>query len=80
MIAVERMFSMDVVNERACGMDVHKDNITACIITPEGKEVKTFSTKTVFLLKLIDWVKQYNCTHVAWKARAFIGNRKITGS
>jgi hypothetical protein len=49
MIAVERMFSMDVVIERACGMDVHKDNITACIITPEGKEVQTFSTKTVFL-------------------------------
>lgn len=61
---------MDVVIERACGMDVHKDNITACIITPEGKEVKTFSTKTVFLLVLIDWVNQHNCTHVAMESKS----------
>ena len=27
-IVLERMFSMDVVIERACGMDVHNDNIT----------------------------------------------------
>jgi transposase len=50
---------MDVVIERACGMDVHKDNITACIMTPEGKEIQTFSTKTVFLLQLIDWIKNF---------------------
>jgi transposase len=62
------MFSMDIVIERACGMDVHKDNITACVITPEGKEIQTFSTKTVFLLKLIDWVKQHNCTHVGMES------------
>lgn len=68
MRAVERMFSMDVVIERACGMDVHKDNITACIMTPEGKEIQTFSTKTVFLLKLVDWIKQHNCTHVAMES------------
>ena len=48
---------MDVIIERACGMDVHKDSITACIMTPEGKEIQSFSTKTVFLLKLIDWIK-----------------------
>ncbi|WP_226670322.1 IS110 family transposase [Metabacillus litoralis] len=59
---------MDVVIERACGMDVHKDNITACIITPKGKEIQTFSTKTVFLLQLIDWIKQHNCTHVAMES------------
>ncbi|MBT2738871.1 IS110 family transposase [Bacillus sp. ISL-7] len=59
---------MDVVIERACGMDVHKDNITACILTPEGKEIQTFSTKTVFLLQLVDWIKQHNCTHVAMES------------
>jgi transposase len=59
---------MDVIIERACGMDVHKDNITACIMTPEGKEIQTFSTKTVFLLKLIDWIKEYGCTHVAMES------------
>ncbi|MGF6949783.1 transposase [Neobacillus sp. B4I6] len=59
---------MEVVIERACGMDVHKDNITACILTPEGKEIHTFSTKTVFLLQLVDWIKQHNCTHVAMES------------
>ncbi|WHZ00424.1 IS110 family transposase [Neobacillus sp. YX16] len=59
---------MDVIIERACGMDVHKDNITACILTPDGKEIQTFSTKTVFLLKLIDWVKEHQCTHVAMES------------
>ena len=68
MKAVERLFSMDVVIERACGMDVHKDNITACIMTPEGKEIQTFSTKTVFLIQLVDWIKQHNCTHVAMES------------
>jgi transposase len=59
---------MEVIIERACGMDVHKDSITACILTPEGKEVKSFSTKTVFLLKLLDWVKEHDCTHVAMES------------
>lgn len=49
-------------------MDVHKDNITACIITSKGKEIQTFSTKAVFLLKLVDWIKQHNCTHVAMES------------
>jgi len=59
---------MEVIIERVCGMDVHKDNITACIMTPEGKEIQTFSTKTVFLLKLVDWIKSHGCTHVAMES------------
>jgi hypothetical protein len=65
---------MDVVIERACGMDVHKDNITACIMTPEGKEIQTFSTKTVFLLKLIDWLRNIVVPMSQWKAPVFIGS------
>uniref|UniRef100_UPI001C401C6F IS110 family transposase n=1 Tax=Paenibacillus allorhizosphaerae TaxID=2849866 RepID=UPI001C401C6F len=59
---------MDVLIERACGLDVHKKSITACIVTPEGKEIKTFRTHTVFLLDLIDWIKQHRCTHVAMES------------
>jgi transposase len=59
---------MDILIERACGMDVHKDSITACVMTPEGKEIRTFSTKTVFLLQLIDWIKKHGCTHVAMES------------
>lgn len=68
LFAVERMFSMDILIERACGLDVHKDNITACSITPEGKEIKTFSTKTLYLIELVDWVKEHKCTHVAMES------------
>ncbi len=59
---------MDVIIERACGMDIHKDSITACVVTPEGKEIQTFSTNTIFLLQLIDWIKQHGCTHVAMES------------
>lgn len=59
---------MEVVIERACGMDIHKDNITACILTSKRKEIQTFSTKTVHLLQLIDWIKQHECTHVAMES------------
>jgi transposase len=62
------MLDMDVLIERACGLDVHKDNITACVMTPEVKEIQTFSTKTVFLIKLVDWIKQHGCTHVAMES------------
>ncbi|SDP08083.1 Transposase [Paenibacillus sp. yr247] len=56
---------MDIINERACTMDVHKDSITVCTVTSEGKEIQTFSIKPVFLLQLIDWIKKHGCTHVA---------------
>ncbi|NOU91982.1 IS110 family transposase [Paenibacillus sp. LMG 31456] len=59
---------MEVVIERACGMDIHKDNITACILTSKGKDIQTFSTKTVHLLQLIDWIKQHECSHVAMES------------
>jgi transposase len=59
---------VEVVIERACGMDIHKDNITACILTSEGKEIQTFSTKTYHLLRLIDWIKQHECSHVAMES------------
>ncbi|MBG9476487.1 transposase [Lysinibacillus sphaericus] len=59
---------MEVIIERACGMDIHKDSITACIMTPEGKMIQSFSTKTVFLLQLIDWIKEHGCTHVAMES------------
>jgi transposase len=59
---------VEVVIERACGMDIHKDSITACILTSKGKEIQTFSTKTAYLLQLMDWIKQHECTHVAMES------------
>ncbi|AFC28920.1 transposase-like protein [Paenibacillus mucilaginosus 3016] len=70
---VDKLVSiMEVLIERACGLDVHKKSITACIVTPEGKEIKTFRTHTVFLLELIDWIKEHRCTHVAMESILFL--------
>lgn len=59
---------MEVIYRRCCGLDVHKKSITACIITPQGKEIMTFGTMTENLMLLIDWIKDNGCTHVAMES------------
>ncbi len=64
---------MDVIVERACGLDVHKRTVVACLITPgaNGKphqEIRTFSTVTAELLRLADWLTAAGCTHVAMES------------
>jgi transposase len=59
---------MEVLIERCCGLDVHKKSITACIITPNEKEIRTFATMTRNLFELVDWVKQNQCSHVAMES------------
>ena len=48
---------MEVVNPRCCGLDVHKKTVVACVITPEKKETRTFSTMTNDLFKLKEWLR-----------------------
>jgi transposase len=64
---------MDVVYARCCGLDVHKRNIVACLVTPgQGnrptKEMRTFGTMTADLLALGDWLAAAGCTHVAMES------------
>ncbi len=59
---------METLYSHCCGLDVHKKTITACIITPKGKELKTFGTMTTDLLNLADWIKANGCTHVAMES------------
>jgi len=59
---------MEVLIERACGLDVHKKSITACVVTSQGKEIKTFKSHTRYLIEMIDWIKQHGCTHVAMES------------
>ena len=49
-------------------MDVHKKSVTACIITPEGKEINTFGTMTGDIFALIEWIRSKGCTHVAMES------------
>jgi transposase len=64
---------MDVVVECACGLDVHKRTVVACLMTPgptgkPHKELRTFSTVTADLLRLADWLLAAGCTHVAMES------------
>jgi transposase len=64
---------MEVVNERCCGLDVHKQTVVACVIVPgngrlPNKEVRTFGTMTADLLELADWLGACQVTHVAMES------------
>ena len=59
---------MEVVYKRCCGMDVHKKTVVACVITPDGKVTRTFSTMTSKLLELADWLADHGVTHVAMES------------
>lgn len=66
---------MDVIYERCCGIDVHKDMLMACIFTGvRKKEIRKFGTMTDDILELVQWLKDTSCqvaamesTGVYWK-------------
>jgi transposase len=64
---------MERVYERCCGLDVHKNLVVACLITPDAqrgpvKQIRTFRTITSDLLALGDWLRAAGCTHVAMES------------
>ncbi len=59
---------MNVLYERCCGLDVHKKSVVACLLTPAGKQIKTFGTMTSDILRMADWLQQEECTHVAMES------------
>jgi len=64
--------TMKVLYSQCAGLDVHKDEIVACMrITTGSKamhEVRRFSTMTSGLLELSEWLSTGKCTHVAMEA------------
>jgi transposase len=64
---------MEVIVERAAGLDIHKKSITACVRTPgsEGdrvEQVRTFSGFLGGLEMLRAWLLEQGVTHVAMEA------------
>lgn len=59
---------MHVVYDCCCGMDVHAKTVVACLLKQGKKEIRTFSTMTVDLLQLLDWLLGAGCTHVAMES------------
>ena len=64
---------MDVVYQRVCGLDLHKQRHVACVIVADAagsvrKAVRTFGTMTDDLLALADWLTSLDVTHVAMES------------
>jgi transposase len=64
---------MEVVYERCCGVDVHKQSVVACVIVSgpgrqAHKEIRTFGTMTADLLEFAEWLNTQGVTHVAMEA------------
>jgi len=60
---------MEIIIEKGCGLDVHKETVVACIMgTGIKKEVKTYTTVTSELLRLKKWLQEAGITHVAMES------------
>jgi transposase len=64
---------MQVVHARCAGLDVHKKTVVAWarLLASDGTlttELRTFSTMTVGLLALVDWLLALGVTHVAMES------------
>lgn len=64
---------MELLYATCCGLDVHKDTVTACLRRREAdgavaKTLQTFGTTTGELLALLDWLVGAGCTHVAMES------------
>ena len=62
------VLSVQVLHERCCGLDVHKKNVVACVLTSQGQEIRTFGTMTQELLKLLDWLQEEKVSHLAMES------------
>ena len=64
---------METVVERPAALDVHQEQVTACVRVPgrsrrREEHVGEFRTTVQGLLALRDWLKAYGVTHVAMEA------------
>jgi transposase len=60
---------MQELIERCCGIDVHQDSLTACVMVGTGKamlkEIQIFSTMTDGIQALAQWLRLFEIKHVA---------------
>ncbi len=60
---------MDIIVDKACGLDVHKETVVACIMgSGLKKEIRTFTTMTNDLLRLKEWLRANHITHIAMES------------
>lgn len=61
---------MEILHARCAGCDIHKKTVKVCLLIRQEngqrhKEFRTYGTTTEELFKLVDWLKEQGCTHVA---------------
>jgi hypothetical protein len=56
--------------EKACGLDVHKESVFACILDEQGKKnfEKRYGTLTPDLIALRDTLVEHGCGRVAMES------------
>lgn len=64
---------MEAILECCCGLDVHRDNVVACLLKGPNEQkpettIKTFSALPDGLIKLRTWLEEENCRHVAMES------------
>ena len=75
---------MEVVYRCCCGLDVHKDSVTACVLWVEAsgsrRERRKLGTFTGELLALSDWLRESGVTGVGplWGALLFTSCLRLT--
>jgi transposase len=64
---------LEVVYAHCAGLDVHKKTVVVCRMKPGAQgqvqqETKTFGTTTPELLEMVDWLSEWETTHVAMES------------
>jgi transposase len=60
---------MDIIIDKGCGLDVHKETVVACVMgSGIKKEIRTFSAMTGDLLRMKGWLTDLGITHVAMES------------
>lgn len=59
---------MEVIYSHCAGLDIHKQTVVNCLITPKSKEIRSFGTMTESLLEMADWLLSNNCKVVAMES------------
>jgi hypothetical protein len=72
-VVVELEVEMDVMVERQGALEVHKEQVTACVRVPDERgerisHVAEFKTTVRGLLVLRDWLKAHHVTQVTMEA------------
>lgn len=63
---------MEALLECCCGLDIHRDNIEACILKGKGKQAKilrrNFSANATEMEQLTEWLRENDCPAVAMES------------